>query len=368
MGDINKIILNGVDYPLNAGLDVEAQDLLIEILTSALYKTDQSANILALESNLSGGLTKYTITYNLVNTDSSNTKKRILEQSEYTTTLTAQGGFSLLSATVIMDGIDITSTVYSNGVVNIPSVTGNISISAASEAQMELLESITLANGAYIDTEYVPASLNDQIIMGVMLAENPGQYKPFAGVTRLPSSATATELYTEYIWTTGQSTPRIRAGVGAYKNPSIVYVELRTVNGNYLPHDVITSKPFYFSIKNGEQKLRANMELTESLVTNSFNIVNASTAFTSAAQLPIDSIYLGAVHDAGSRTTENQYTDGVTFFGFRVFDANGNMIIDMKPAINGSYVGMYDLVRGELYEATNGTVGTDITYTEVSAE
>ena len=376
LGDLNSLVTTDKTSIVNAineaastgnGLDEEAQELLMDILRNAIYASDQSENIDALEYNLSGGLQKYNITYNLINSSSSNTKTRISESKSYTTTITAQSGYSLLSVTVTMGGTDITSTAYSNGVVTIAEVTGDIVISATSDEAMTLLRSVNLANGAYIDTEYVPASLDDQIIIGVMLMGDVTPEKPFAGVTRLPSSTIAAEEYTEYVWQTGSSAARISAKVGAYKNPSIVITTLLTVNGNYEPYDEITSVPFYFSIKNGEQKLRANMDLTESLVTNNFNIVDTTQAYTSTAAMPIDSIYLGAVHDAGSKTTPNQYTAGVKFYGFRVYDANGDLAVDMKPAIRGSSIGMYDMARGKFYTATNGTVGTDITYDEVSA-
>ena len=379
-GDLNSLVTKDKTSLVNAineaastgnGLDDEAQELLIDILRNAIYTSDQSENIDALEYNLSGGLQKYNITYNLINSKSSNTKTRISESKSYTTTITAQSGYSLLSVTVTMGGTDITSTAYSNGVVTIAEVTGDIVISATSDEAMTLLKSVNLANGAYIDTEYIPASLDDQIIMGVMLMGNASAERPFAGVTRLPSSTMATEEYTEYVWQTGSPAEwvgaKISAKVGAYKNPSVVITTLMTVGGNYQPHDEMTSVPFYISIKNGEQKLRANMDLTESLVTNSFNNVNATQTYTSTAAMPIDSIYLGAVHDAGSRTTTNQYTAGVKFYGFRVYDANGDLAVDMKPALRGSSIGMYDMARGKFYTATNGTVGTDITYDEVSA-
>ena len=379
-GDLNSLVTKDKTSLVNAineaastgnGLDDEAQELLIDILRNAIYTSDQSENIDALEYNLSGGLQKYNITYNLINSNSSNTKTRISESKSYTTNITAQSGYSLLSVTVTMGGTDITSTAYSNGVVTIAEVTGDIVISATSDEAMTLLKSVNLANGAYIDTEYIPASLDDQIIMGVMLMGNASAEKPFAGVTRLPQSTAGVEEYTEYVWQTGPPSEwvgaRISAKVGAYKNPSVVITSLATVGGKYEPHDVMTSVPFYISIKNGEQKLRANIDLTESLVTNSFKIVDAKDAYTSTAAMPIDSIYLGAVHDAGSRTTTNQYTAGVKFYGFRVYDANGDLAVDMKPALRGSSIGMYDMARGKFYTATNGTVGTDITYDEVAA-
>lgn len=71
------------------------------------------------------------ITYTLTNVTSSNTARMVSANSSFTTTLTANEGYTLGTVTVKMGGIDITSTAYSNGVVTIPSVTGNIVITAS---------------------------------------------------------------------------------------------------------------------------------------------------------------------------------------------------------------------------------------------
>ena len=70
------------------------------------------------------------ITATLTNVTSSNKTPMVDLNESYTTTLTAADGYTLGSVTVTMDGVDITSTAYSNGVVTIASVTGNITITA----------------------------------------------------------------------------------------------------------------------------------------------------------------------------------------------------------------------------------------------
>ena len=74
--------------------------------------------------------TNYTITNNLTNVVNSNTATSVEKDSSYTTTLTADAGYTLGDVTVTMGGTDITSTAYSNGVITISSVTGNIVITA----------------------------------------------------------------------------------------------------------------------------------------------------------------------------------------------------------------------------------------------
>lgn len=130
------------ENPVTGGLTTTAKDLLITILRNAMYTTNQSANITALESALassesggeSGGdtptVTTYTITNNLTNCINSNTETTVAENSSYVTTITPSDGYTLTDASVniTMGGIDITSTAYSNGTINIASVTGDIVI------------------------------------------------------------------------------------------------------------------------------------------------------------------------------------------------------------------------------------------------
>lgn len=74
------------------------------------------------------------ITYSLSHVERSNQTPMVAANSSYTTTLTAETGYTLGTVTVTMGGVNITSSVYSDGVVNIPSVTGNIVITATGTA------------------------------------------------------------------------------------------------------------------------------------------------------------------------------------------------------------------------------------------
>lgn len=73
----------------------------------------------------------YVISYNLSDVVSSNTNVTVNKNASYTTTLTPEDGFTLGAVTVIMGELDITSTVYSDGVISIPSVTANLFITAS---------------------------------------------------------------------------------------------------------------------------------------------------------------------------------------------------------------------------------------------
>ena len=70
------------------------------------------------------------ITSSLNKIISSNTKDVIAKGESYTTTLTPYSGYTIDTVTVTMNGIDVTANVYSDGVITIGSVTGDIVITA----------------------------------------------------------------------------------------------------------------------------------------------------------------------------------------------------------------------------------------------
>ena len=87
--------------------------------------------ITAVAVEVSGEVTTYTITNNLVNVTSDNSAVSAEENASYTATLTANDGYTLEGATVTitMGGADVTPDVYADGVITIPAVTGNVVIS-----------------------------------------------------------------------------------------------------------------------------------------------------------------------------------------------------------------------------------------------
>lgn len=77
--------------------------------------------------------TVYAIAYNLTGVTSNNTTTAIIEGEAFTATLSANAGYALDTVTVKMGGVDITATAYSNGVIAIAKVTGNIVITATAK-------------------------------------------------------------------------------------------------------------------------------------------------------------------------------------------------------------------------------------------
>jgi hypothetical protein len=71
---------------------------------------------------------KCTLSYNILNASLSNTPTMIDSDTSYTTTITTTNGYQPV-VSVIMDGVDVTNSVYDGNVtISIPAVTGNTSI------------------------------------------------------------------------------------------------------------------------------------------------------------------------------------------------------------------------------------------------
>lgn len=95
-----------------------------------------------------GAGTYYSISNNLTAASSNNSATLIEAGNPYTATITADTGYTISSYSVMMGGTDITSTAYSNGVITINRVTGNIVITVvASKPRVNVLPNAVDENG-----------------------------------------------------------------------------------------------------------------------------------------------------------------------------------------------------------------------------
>lgn len=90
--------------------------------------------------------TYYTITYTLNQATSSNSTKSIKKGSSYSTIVAANEGYDVKSIKVVMGGTDISNTVIRGSNINIPNVTGDITITVTTEAIPVTPETLTISN------------------------------------------------------------------------------------------------------------------------------------------------------------------------------------------------------------------------------
>lgn len=95
-----------------------------------------------------GAGTYYSISNNLTGVTNSNPATLITSGGSYTATITEDEGYTINSYAVTMGGVDITSSAYSNGTININRVTGNVVITVvASKPRVNVLPLAVDADG-----------------------------------------------------------------------------------------------------------------------------------------------------------------------------------------------------------------------------
>ena len=158
---INKPKINGVELngdvaseqlgiSVGTGLTQAQIDALDGLFKVCAYVTNPSIEYQAFKDAFAGGGILppplppvpegyFSITNRLANVKSSNTTTSVVKNSNYKATLTADSGYKLDVVTVEMGGIDITSTAYKNGNINIANVTGNVVITARAITDGEII-------------------------------------------------------------------------------------------------------------------------------------------------------------------------------------------------------------------------------------
>lgn len=114
----------------NPRLYIKLNDGSIGVFEDLTYIQRLEERISALEN----GIVYYSVTYELDETISSVNIPRIASGDSLTMTLSPSHYYmDINSVTVTMHGVDVTSSVYSNGAINIPAVDGDVVIRAVSK-------------------------------------------------------------------------------------------------------------------------------------------------------------------------------------------------------------------------------------------
>lgn len=127
----------------------------INLDTKMIYADCFGAGYDRKVSYVGAEVTTYTVTNNLTNANNSNGTRTVDENAPYVAKITAYDGYELESVVVTMGGKDITATAYSDGNINIASVTGHVVITAIAKAVSvydvtNLVPTATVVNGTAI--------------------------------------------------------------------------------------------------------------------------------------------------------------------------------------------------------------------------
>lgn len=135
---------------------IKANDLAVFVYNGSQYHLvgiDRwGSEIEALRSQISNLADRFTyrITSDLVHCTSSNTTTSVMHNDSYTTTITADEGYTLDEALVYvsMDGNDITSSAYNDGLVSIEKVVGDIVIQLTAQEKQSIPNQIPISTDA----------------------------------------------------------------------------------------------------------------------------------------------------------------------------------------------------------------------------
>lgn len=168
------------------GMTSTEKSLMLTLFKNMLSQSDMSDTVNTLESIWSGSgggeepdtpiepdtPTTYTVKYNLTNVTPSNSETSVTGGNSFTATLTADTDYTLGDVMVTMGGLDVTASVYTDGVITISNVTGNIVITATA----------TDSSGATAWEEGVPYTFS--IIENEYVSNTNGTFKPEQGTLR----------------------------------------------------------------------------------------------------------------------------------------------------------------------------------------
>lgn len=316
----------------------------------------------------------YTITNNLTNVSTDNPVTTVNENSGYTANLTADTEYTIDSVTVTMGGIDITSTAYSNGIITIDSVTGNVIITASAVSLEEesgdivYLDYVELSGGAYFDTGMID-DFKKAYEIGIMLPESftdtsSNTIRPVWGATGRNNSSLADSDYYDDAITIPNAVRMVREIAGNKRNMSI-YKDNSSYLLNSIPWYFYTSD-VYTAIYKEENMVNLvyadnalnNTREDYSLDKNEFGNLNSGFTFDYSKHAPTN-IWLGKINDTAGTITSfnnNNYLDGIKYYVYKVWSEGGELLMHLRPAKRGTDVGMYDEVSSSFFKSTTGTV------------
>ena len=145
------------------GLTAEEKSLILELFSKAAYAEDDASTAYDRLEALWTVITRL-VSLSLTHVSSSNTSASVENGSRYVTTLTADTNYTINSVTVTMGGVDITSTAYSSGTITIPSVTGNIVITATAVLQAQSITATYTQSGTVYTTDSLDSLKNDLVV------------------------------------------------------------------------------------------------------------------------------------------------------------------------------------------------------------
>lgn len=167
MPTIKKINVGGVSYDIGGGLTEDVKQGLLNFAEKAAYSGPDYGQEVYDELYDAFYDNTWNVTNTLSNASTSNTATKTAKDGTYTAIISANTGYTLDGATVsvTMGGANVTSAVYSNGVVNIPAVTGDVVITVVAVALTVVsISAVYTQSGTVYDTDTLDSLKADLVV------------------------------------------------------------------------------------------------------------------------------------------------------------------------------------------------------------
>jgi len=138
------------------GIGIETLISLTQSEYDAIQTKDPATLYIITDEGGGGGLPSYRVTNALTHITTTNSTTSVLYGNTYSATLIPDENYFIDSVSITMGGVNITNSVYNNGVISIPSVTGNIVITAVGDTSLVSLPYLESDGSAYVVTDFVP--------------------------------------------------------------------------------------------------------------------------------------------------------------------------------------------------------------------
>ena len=197
MPTIKKISLNGASYDLGGGLTEDVKQASLQIAEKVAYIDEHGQDYYdelytAFYDNM------WNVTNTLSNAVTSNPAVKTPKDGTYTAIISAATGYTLEGATVsvTMNGANITSSVYNNGTISIPSVTGDVVITVVAVALTVVsISAVYTQSGTVYDTDTLD-SLKADLVVTATYSDSSTAVVPAADYTLSGALAEGTSTIT----------------------------------------------------------------------------------------------------------------------------------------------------------------------------
>lgn len=166
MPTIKKINLNGTSYDIGGGLTEDVKQASLQIAEKVAYIDEHGQDYYddlydAFYDNT------WSVTNTLSNASTSNSATKTAKDGTYTAIISANTGYTLDGATVsvTMGGANVTSSVYNNGTISIPTVTGDVVITVVAVAlTLVSISAVYTQSGTVYNTDSLDSLKADLVV------------------------------------------------------------------------------------------------------------------------------------------------------------------------------------------------------------